>query len=97
MWPFKKKSILGAAVVLGQEKVKLSYGSAAAIIISIIGLCVSAGVFRWSWLILDEQITLRKEFMELKNGQEQLQLQADFWLGQLQKKNQELDINAPQQ
>lgn len=64
--------------------------TAAAIIISAVSLAFAIGVARWSWLILDEQLVLRREFMDLKLSQEQLNIQFDFWSTQIQKEREEL-------
>lgn len=64
--------------------------TAAAIIISAVSLAFAIGVARWSWLILDEQLVLRREFMDLKLSQEQLNIQFDFWGAQIQKEREEL-------
>ena len=60
----------------------------AAIVISTISLVLAAGVARWSWLMLDEQIQLRKDFEKLKNDQAQTQIQYEFWLQKLQKERE---------
>jgi hypothetical protein len=73
MWPFKKK-----------DSQDIPLAAAAAIIISAVSLAASLGTARWSWLLLDEQIKLRKEFMEVKNDQEQTTQQYEFWLKRLQ-------------
>lgn len=75
MWPFKKKDPMSQDIPMA---------AAAAIIISAVSLAASLGTARWSWLLLDEQIKMRKEFMELKNDQEQTKLQYEFWLKRLQ-------------
>jgi len=55
-----------------------------AIVISVISLALSAGVMRWSWLLLDEQIRLRQDFMRLKNQQDQVNIQYEAWLKKVQ-------------
>ncbi len=75
MWPFPAKD---------PWKIKLPGWAAAAIIISAVSLAFSVGVARWSWLLVNEQISLRRDFMNLKASQEQLNLQYDFWSKQLQ-------------
>ena len=75
MWPFKKRA--------EAPKRQIEPAAAAAIIISTIALAASFGVARWSWLLLDEQIALRKDFAALKNEQEQTNLQYEYWLGKL--------------
>ncbi len=62
----------------------------AAIIISVVSLALAAGVIRWSWIIVDEQVRLRREFVELKSSQDQLNTQFEFWNKQLQKERQEI-------
>lgn len=76
MWPFRKKE--------KQYQPKFSNSSAIAIIIAVISLAVAAGVARWSWLMLDEQIQLRKDFEQLKARQDQVGIQYEFWLKQIQ-------------
>jgi hypothetical protein len=56
----------------------------AAVIISVVALAAALGTARWSWLLLDEQIKLREEFMQLRNTQEQTAIQYEFWLEKLQ-------------
>lgn len=75
MWPFKKKDELSKDIPMA---------AAAAIIISAVSLAASLGTARWAWLLLDEQIKLRQEFMEIKNDQEQTGQQYEFWLKRLQ-------------
>jgi len=64
--------------------------TAAAIGIAVASLALAAGVCRWSWLIVDEQVRLRQDFMQLKNDQEQLYTQFEFWNQQVQKERREL-------
>jgi hypothetical protein len=64
--------------------------TAVAIFVSIISLGLIIGVTRWSWLLLDEQVRLRQEFMELKAKQEQINIQYEFWSDQLQKERAEI-------
>lgn len=80
MWPFKKNS----------KEPEIPYWAAAAIVASVISLFAALGVARWSWLILEEQISLRQDFMNLKASQEQLNTQYDFWSAQLQKERAEI-------
>lgn len=74
-FPFFKKSDLN---------VDLPKPLAAAVVISVVSLAVSLGIARWSWLLLDEQIELRNEFMLLQNSQEQTRQQYEYWLSKLQ-------------
>ncbi|MEY4723413.1 MAG: hypothetical protein RLZZ324_926 [Candidatus Parcubacteria bacterium] len=76
MWPFKKRSTLNAAKNLPGPVI-------AAILVSVVSLCVAAGVARWSWLLLDEQVQLRKDFVELKNHTDQTDIQYEAWLAKL--------------
>lgn len=55
-----------------------------AIVLALVALAGSLGVARWSWLLLDEQTDLRREFNELDVRQAQVEVQYEFWLGQLQ-------------
>lgn len=57
---------------------------AVAIVISVIALALAIGAARWSWLVLDEQVKIRREFVELKGREEQVNLQYEFWLNRLQ-------------
>lgn len=75
MWPFKKKDDMSKDIPMA---------AAAAIIISAVSLAASLGTARWAWLLLDEQIKIRKEFMEIRNDQEQTKQQYEFWLKRLQ-------------
>lgn len=56
----------------------------AAFIVGLVALLATAGTARWTWLVVDEQVKLREEFMQLKNQQEQVGIQYEFWLKQLQ-------------
>ncbi len=71
-------------------KDRIPPATAAAIFISFIALGLAAGLFRWSWLLMDEQVRLRKEFMELKSAQDQINIQYEFWSNQLQKERAEI-------
>ena len=73
MFPFFKKN---------EEKIPTS--TVAAILVACLSLILSFGVIRWSWLLLDEQIQLRKDFMELKEEQAQVNIQYEFWLKKIQ-------------
>ncbi|MBU0625429.1 hypothetical protein KKF05_03740 [Patescibacteria group bacterium] len=77
MWPFHKKD---------GHQIKFSNPVVVAIVLAVISLAISAGVARWSWLILDEQIQLRNEVEELKARQDQVGIQYEFWLNELEKK-----------
>ncbi len=72
------------------DKNNIPAPTVAAIAISVISLALAAGVIRWSWIIVDEQVRLRREFMELKGSQEQLNTQFEFWNRQLQQERQEI-------
>lgn len=74
---FRKPAFLSRGQDLPQPVV-------AALIVSVVALTISIGVARWSWLLLDEQITMRKDFMELRNEQTQTNQQYEYWLGKLQ-------------
>ncbi|MFA6604174.1 MAG: hypothetical protein WCT10_05080 [Patescibacteria group bacterium] len=56
----------------------------AAIIIAVFALFIAAGAARWSWYIVDEQIRLRNDFSKLRNEQDQVNTQYEFWLKQIQ-------------
>ena len=83
MWPFKRKKSPGEA--------EISRAEFAAVIISTVALVFAVGVARWSWLILDEQIELRKEFETLKGRQAQVETQYEVWLAELQDQWKELE------
>jgi len=91
MWPFKKKILTPE-----EEPERMPYATAAAIIIAVIALALAAGVCRWSWLLMDEQIQLRKDFMQLKNSQDQSNIQYEFWSKEIQKERAQLKDLAPQ-
>lgn len=80
MWPFRSK----------ESKRTIPGWAAAAIVISTISMAASIGVARWSWLLVEEQISLRQDFMNLKTSQEQLGIQYEFWNKQLQKEREEI-------
>ena len=81
MWPFKKKEN-------GLEK-RIEPAVAASLLIATIALVGAVGVARWSWLLLDEQTNLRRDFVKLQNDQQQTYIQYEFWLNQL--KQERLD------
>lgn len=55
-----------------------------AIVIAALSLVLSAGVARWTWLLMEEQISLRYDFENLKMAQEEINVQYEFWLEQLE-------------
>jgi hypothetical protein len=75
MWPFKKKS---------PSPADLPAPMVAAVLVSVFALAVSLGVARWSWLLLDEQIRMRKEFKQMRSDLEQTNTQYEYWLGKVQ-------------
>jgi len=56
----------------------------AAIVIAVFSLFIAVGAARWSWYIVDEQIRLRDDFNKLRNEQDQVNIQYEFWLKQVQ-------------
>jgi hypothetical protein len=62
-----------------EEKNAIADSTAATVILAIISLCLALGAARWSWATTEEQIQLRQDFNELKNQQDQLKMQFDFW------------------
>jgi hypothetical protein len=82
MWPFKKRTDV--------LKKQLEPVAAWAIVLSVVALAAALGVARWSWLMLDEQISLRKEFVELKNEQVQTNIQYEYWLGKIRAERDEM-------
>jgi len=76
MWPSREDK---------GKNITIPYSTMVAIIISVITLAISAGLIRWSWLLLDEQVRLRKDFVDLSAKQDQMGVQYEFWLEQLQK------------
>jgi hypothetical protein len=88
MWPFKKKV---------PPSLEVSPMVAAALIVSAFAVALAAGALRWSWLLLDEQLRIRKDFMDLRNEQVQTGQQYEYWLGKLQAERAESQkMNAPQ-
>lgn len=81
MWKFWKKR---------DPAKQLPPGVAAAIIVSMVALCLSIGVARWSWLMLDEQIRLRKDFADLRNEQDQANIQYEYWNAKVQEERQRI-------
>jgi len=77
MWKFRRKSE-------DSDLNKIPNSVAIALIISTVALALVAGVVRWSWLLLDEQIRLRQDLNDLKYRQAQVETQYEFWLQQLQ-------------
>ncbi|MDD5251738.1 MAG: hypothetical protein PHT12_03830 [Patescibacteria group bacterium] len=69
---------------------KIDSATAAALFLAAAALAIAAGTFRWSWLIMDEQIQLRKDYLELKNQQDQLEMNYDAWNGFVDKKINEI-------
>ena len=75
MWnPFKPASKLRKDV---------SAPTAIAIILATIALFTAYGSWRSSWVLLDEQLRLRKDFSALRNDQVQTGIQYEYWLGKL--------------
>jgi hypothetical protein len=66
------------------KNITIPYSTMVAIVIAAISLLISAGVARWSWLILEEQMELRKELVDLSAKQDQVGIQYEFWLEQLE-------------
>jgi len=62
--------------------------SFAAFVVAFVSLCAAAGVARWSWLLLDEQVALRKEVMKLRSQQEQVHIQYERWLQKVQQERE---------
>ena len=69
---------------------KIPNSVAVAILLAVIALTTSLGVARWSWLLLDEQLDLRRELNELQMRQTQVETQYEFWLGQVEENLKEL-------
>ncbi|HTK04736.1 MAG TPA: hypothetical protein VL500_04075 [Candidatus Eisenbacteria bacterium] len=69
MFGFKKKSETGSVPM----------GQAVTAIVAVLALFIAIGAARWSWYTVEELIMLRQDFNELKNGQEQLKIQFDYW------------------
>ncbi len=72
------------------QREKVPATTAVALFIAIIALALVAGVARWSWLLMDEQLQLRRDFTDLKSAQDQLNIQFEFWSDQLQKERAEI-------
>lgn len=69
MFPFKKK----------ENHNDISAPTAVAILLSTVALAVALGAARWSWYMIDELVQIRQDFNDLKNQQDQLKIQFDFW------------------
>ena len=67
-------------------------------VVAMLALLTAAGAMRWAWVLLDEQVELRKDFVELQNRQDQLEIQFDFWdkkVAEERKELKELRTSAP--
>lgn len=53
--------------------------TAVALTLAALSLVIAAGVARWALFLANDLIAVRKEFAELRNAQEQLTIQFDFW------------------
>lgn len=73
-----------------EGRAEIPPATAAAILLAVVALAIAIGVARWSWLILDEQLKLRQDFMDLKTSQEQLNTQFDFWDKKVESERQQL-------
>ncbi|MFH2062854.1 MAG: hypothetical protein ABIJ46_01735 [bacterium] len=60
-----------------------------ALAVSAVSLALAIGVARWSWLILDEQVRLRDSYEDLRMRQEQVEIQYEFWLQQIEKRERD--------
>ena len=79
------------------SKENIPTATAVALIVAVVSLALAAGVCRWSWLIVDEQIRLRRALAELQDSQAQLNTQFEFWNQQIQKERQEIkDAQMPE-
>jgi hypothetical protein len=67
-----------------KKKIHVPGPAGIAIFIAVASLALSLGIMRWSVLILEEQLQLRTEFEQLKNQQNQVNLQYELWLDRLQ-------------
>jgi len=79
MWPSREDK---------GKNITIPYPMLIAVIISFITLAISVGLIRWSWLLLDEQVRLRKDFVDLSARQDQVGIQYEFWLEQLQEERE---------
>ena len=91
MFGFKKRSEAGS----------VSMGQAVTAIVAVLALFIAIGAARWSWYTVEEQIMLRQDFNELKNGQDQLKIQFDYWdqkvsAERTQLRRQMMNVNAAQ-
>lgn len=71
------------------DKEIISAPAMAAIVVAALSLVLSAGVARWSWLLMEEQVSLRYDFENLKMAQEEISVQYEFWLAELEKVREE--------
>lgn len=69
MFPFKKK----------EDHNSISLPTALALLLATLALAVAIGAARWSWYIVNEVVSLRQDFSDLRSEQEQLKIQFDFW------------------
>ncbi len=81
MWPSREDKL---------KDVNFNYPTMIAVILSVISLAIAIGLVRWSWLLLDEQVTLRKDFVDLTARQDQIDIQYEFWLEQLEEDLEEV-------
>lgn len=72
------------------DKEIISAPAMAAIVVAVLSLVLSAGIARWSWLLMEEQMALRYDFENLKMAQEEINVQYEFWLEQLETKRTKL-------
>lgn len=68
-----------------------------AILCSVLALVISVGTVRWSWLLLNEQIQIRKDFMKMQNDVVQMQMTFDAWDAKATAQRQELHTLIEQQ
>ena len=54
------------------------------LILTAMNVVAIASVARWSVVIADEQAELRRDYLELSNAQEQLNIQFEYWLAKTQ-------------
>ncbi|KPJ85208.1 hypothetical protein AMJ57_03945 [Parcubacteria bacterium SG8_24] len=77
MWRYRRK-----------DRAKIPCWGVATIVLALLSLIGSVAAARWSWLTVEEQISLRREMNRLQEQQEQVHIQYEFWLQRLQQERE---------
>lgn len=75
MWPFRPQQ---------ERQITLSKEGAAAIILAVLSFAIAGIASYTAWSLFDEQVRLRKDFVELGERQQQVEIQYEYWLRRLQ-------------